>query len=108
MIPNVLAMGVIVSVAAVAAAHMSVRAYLVVLGGFALVWIFASQALTERDPGALVVLLFLLAAGLAVAACVQLVRMLFRDRAMSRLLITCVALVGSSLATGFLYLLFAS
>ena len=108
MIPDPLAIGAIVAAAAVLTSHLSVRAFLVLLAAFAVLWVAASRNMTGEGPGglALVLVFFIIAAGLAVAAGVQLIRVFFRDRALSRLQITLAALVGSAAATGFLVLLF--
>lgn len=109
MIIDPFAVGGIVVVAAVLAAHVSARVFLILLASFAIIWVLTSRYVMSDEASeiGLVLLFFTVASGLAVAAAVHMIRMFFRDRALSRIQITLAAFVGSLVATTFLVLIFS-
>ena len=101
------ATGILVAIAAVLASHVNVRVFLILLASFAVLWIIVARLGAGGHSLGLALLFFIIASGLIVAAGVHIVRMLFQDRALSRLQITCAAVVGSLLATFFLVTVFS-
>ena len=108
-IPNFLAITGIVAVPAIIAANLNPYWFVGVLAVFAVAW----AVVTNNPPGqgldglGVIILMFIVAAGLAVGAGVHLMRSIFRRRGMSTLEITLAAAVGSVVAAGFLALLFS-
>ena len=101
---NVLIVAPMIAIPAFIAAHLSPFWYMGLLVGFTLVWVFVTNYV---DGLGVVLFMFIVAAGLAVAAGVHLVRSILRQRGMNRVEITVTTLVGSVLAAIFLTTLFA-
>ena len=101
---NVLIIAPMIAIPAFIASHVSPYWYMGILIVFTLVWVLVTNFV---DGLATVILMFIIAAGLAVAAGVHLVRTVLRQRGMNRGEITVTALIGSILAAIFLTTLFA-